>query len=119
MTDYDMNLRYHPGKISVVPDALSRKLMAMFLTQQKELLEEMRLAFEGIMPGSEMQFMTLQLQSSLIGKIKHCQKDDPKLQKFRSKGKSGRWSSLNIHTDRSIRFKNRHCMPKGDVGEVL
>ena len=45
MTDYDIDLQYHPGKINVVPDALSRKpkaSMAMQITQQKELFEEKR-----------------------------------------------------------------------------
>ena len=41
MADYDIDLRYHPGKANVVPDALSRlprDFMALQLTQQKELL---------------------------------------------------------------------------------
>jgi len=25
MADYDIDLQYHPGKVNVVPDALSRK----------------------------------------------------------------------------------------------
>ena len=45
MADYDIDLEYHPGKVNVVPDALSKKpgaCMVMQITQQKELLEEMR-----------------------------------------------------------------------------
>jgi len=45
MVDYDIDLQYHPGKVNVVPDALSRKPetnMVVQLTQQKELLKEMR-----------------------------------------------------------------------------
>jgi len=45
MADYDIDLQYHPGKINVVPDALSRKpetSMTMQITQQKKLFEEMR-----------------------------------------------------------------------------
>ena len=45
MADYDIDLQYNLGKINVVPDALSRKpevSMAMQITQQKELFEEMR-----------------------------------------------------------------------------
>ena len=45
MVDYDIDLQYHPGKVNVVPDALRRKpgaCMVMQITQQKELLEEMR-----------------------------------------------------------------------------
>ena len=43
MTDYDINLQYHPSKVNVVPDALSRELennMLIQLTHQKELLRE-------------------------------------------------------------------------------
>jgi len=45
MADYDIDLQYHLEKINVVPDVLSRKpeaSMAMQITQQKELFEEMR-----------------------------------------------------------------------------
>ena len=45
MTAYDINLQYHPGKANVVADAPSRKSetnMVVQLTQQKELLKEMR-----------------------------------------------------------------------------
>ena len=45
MANYDIDLRYHPGKVNVVPDALSRKpgvCMVMQITQPKELFEEMR-----------------------------------------------------------------------------
>ena len=44
MADYDIDLQYHPGKVNVVPDALSRRPeanMVMLLNQQKELLKEM------------------------------------------------------------------------------
>jgi len=43
MADYDIDLKYHPGKVNVVPDALSRKPennMLIQLTRQKELLRE-------------------------------------------------------------------------------
>ena len=45
MADYDIDLQYYPGKVNVVPDALSRKPetnMVVQLTQQKELLKKMR-----------------------------------------------------------------------------
>jgi len=45
MADYDIDLQYHPGKVNVVPDALSKKpgaCMVMLITQQKGLLEELR-----------------------------------------------------------------------------
>jgi len=45
MADYDIYLQYHPKKVNMVPDALSRKpevCMAMQITQQEELFREMR-----------------------------------------------------------------------------
>ena len=39
MADYDIDLQYHPDKVNIVPDALSRKLknkMLIQLTYQKE-----------------------------------------------------------------------------------
>ena len=42
MAEYDLNLQYHPGGVNVVPDALSRRPVAMILTEQKSLIEEMR-----------------------------------------------------------------------------
>jgi len=45
MTDYDIDLQYHPDKVNIVSDALSKRPeadMVMLLTQQEELLKEMR-----------------------------------------------------------------------------
>ena len=51
MADYDLDLQYHPGKVNVVPDALSRKPSFTMMTQKKEMLEEiLRLDLEIILP---------------------------------------------------------------------
>ena len=45
MANYDIDLQYHHGKINVIHDALSRRPeanMVVLLTQQEELLKEMR-----------------------------------------------------------------------------
>jgi len=73
MAYYDIDLQYHPCKVNVVPDALSRKPktnMVVQLTQQKELLKEMRrLDLMVIGRGSELgQLMAFQIQLTLIEK---------------------------------------------------
>lgn len=53
MADYDIDLQYHPGKANLLPDALSRRLMTMHLTQQKELVENIiSLRLKVIKPGT-------------------------------------------------------------------
>ena len=84
MADYDNDLQYHTGKINVIPDALSRKpeaSMAMQITQQKELFEEMRrmdliVIRRAIASG---QLMAIQIQPTLLEKISEAQCGDHKL----------------------------------------
>ena len=84
MTDYDLDLQYHPEKVNIVPDALNRKPSFMMMTQQKEMQEEiLRLDLEIILPGDIGRLMTLVTQPSLIKKMKEVQMKDPKLQKIR------------------------------------
>jgi len=84
MTEYDLSLQYNPGRVNVVPDALSRRPAAMILTEQKKLIEKMRrLILKVVIPGVVAHCMALQLQSSLIDKIKEAQAGDKRLQKFR------------------------------------
>lgn len=112
MTDLETNLHYHSSKVNINLDALSRRPMTIFHTQQKELFEEIRrLDLEVIFLGPELQLMTLQLQLLLIKRIKEYQKYDPKLQKLRSEDESKCRSDLNIHADGLLQFENRLFMP--------
>ena len=59
MADYNLDLQYHPGKVNVVPAALSRKPFFMLMTQQKEMQGEIiRLDLEIILPGDIGRLMT-------------------------------------------------------------
>ena len=52
LVEYDLNLQYHPGRVNVVPDYLSRGPAIMILTDQKSLIEKMRrLNLEVVIPG--------------------------------------------------------------------
>lgn len=71
IVNYNINLQYHSDKINLVLNVLSRKSKAIFLTQKKESLEEMRRLDLGVsLPRLEVQLLTLQLQSTLHEKIK-------------------------------------------------
>jgi len=74
LKDYDMELKYHPGKANVVADALSNKStgsIACLLTQEKRLLEEPDgLQIEVVLPGNQSYLVTVQTSSPLVDRIK-------------------------------------------------
>ena len=70
IADYDIDLQYHPDKINVVSDALSRKpevFETVQLTQQKELLKEITKLDLVVVQKSRVadQLMKLWIQSTL------------------------------------------------------
>ena len=88
LADYDVDLQYHPGKLNVVPDALSRlpgDYESLQLTQQKELLKEMmrlNLMVVRRISGVPEQFMAFQVRSTLKDRIREAQSSDSRLQQF-------------------------------------
>ena len=75
--DYDMKLHYHPGKANVVADALSQKSYANTIVSgelPKELAEDLHeLCSEIVSRGY---ITALEIQSTLMDKIREAQKDD-------------------------------------------
>uniref|UniRef100_A0A2N9H2J6 Integrase catalytic domain-containing protein n=1 Tax=Fagus sylvatica TaxID=28930 RepID=A0A2N9H2J6_FAGSY len=79
--DYDLTIKYHPGKANVVADALRAQLA------------------------------NLRVQPTLVERIKVAQAGDPHLQKMKLMVESGAPSEFCIHEDGSLRFGNRLCVP--------
>lgn len=81
MKDYDLTLSYHPDKANVAIDALSRKSiasLAYLITHQRWLLEDLvKLSIEFHIRGSGNTLAHLQVQQTLIEKIKATQSNDP------------------------------------------
>jgi len=124
MADYDIDLQYHHGKINIVPYALSRKSeasMAMQITQHKELFKEMRrmdlMVIRRAMSPDKL--MAMQIQPTILEKIREAQGRDPKLQEFREQVKAGLRSGMQIHADGTLRFGNIICVPKGEVWQEV
>ena len=124
MADYDIDLQYHPGKINVALDALSRKSeasMVIQITQQKELFEETRGMELMVIRGAIAlgQLMSMQIQPTLFEKISEAQSGDLKLQEFRELVEAGLRSDMQIHADGTLCFGNKICVPKGEVSQEV
>jgi len=63
--------------------------------------------------------MTLQFQSTLLEKIKEAQSRDPKIQELRNQVEAGLRTDMQIHRDETLHFRNRICVPIGDVRQEV
>src|SRR6187401_593777 len=89
--DYDMKLHYHPGKANVVADALSRKSYVNTLTTgglPQELIDDLRDLRLEIVPRGFVAAM--EIQSTLLGKIREAQKLDKGIAEIKERMNQGK-----------------------------
>ena len=89
--DYDMKLHYHPGKANVVVDALSRKSYVNTLITgglPQELADNLRELIMEIVPRGYV--AALEVQSTLLGKIREAQKTDKEITGINEKTSKGK-----------------------------
>ena len=114
LKDYDCTINYHPGKVNVVVDALSRKStgsLAYMQTIQLPLMVELReLGVELRMHASGALFASFQLRSILVNQILEAQLEDPYLMSMRKKVKEGEHSYFAIRDDGALLIGSRLCV---------
>ena len=84
--DYDMKLHYHPGKANVVADALSRRSYVNTLMtgeSPKELVDDLHELCLEIVPRGYV--AALEIQSTLMDKIREAQKTDKEIASIKEK----------------------------------
>ncbi len=89
--DYDMRLHYHPRKANIVADALSRKSHINTLMTggfPKELVEDLRELCLEIVPRGYV--AALEIQSTLMDKIREAQKTDKEIASIKEKMSKGK-----------------------------
>ncbi|XP_074264450.1 uncharacterized protein LOC141586935 [Silene latifolia] len=116
--DYDMDLLYHEGKANVVADALSRKSIHALISARSRvrMLGELRkMGIYMIRRGETIGDMTV--EPELYEEIRELQKEDARVQKWRSaveQAGTEPYSKFSIHSDGSLRFGQRWCVPANE-----
>jgi hypothetical protein len=110
--DYELEIHYHPGKVNVVANALSRKSQVNMMVAHPmpyELAKEfdrLSLIFLNNMRG-----VTVELEPTLEREIKEAQKNDEKIDEIRQLILEGRGKDFQEDVEGAVWFKDRLCVP--------
>ena len=110
--DYNMRLHYHPGKANIVADALSRKNHVNTLMTgglPRELAEDLReLCLEIVLRGY---VAALEIQSTLMERIREAQKTDKEIEEIKEKMRKGKAKGFREDEHDTLWFEDRVYVP--------
>ncbi|XP_060171505.1 uncharacterized protein LOC132602743 [Lycium barbarum] len=129
LKDYDITIVYHPGKVNVVANALSRKAesmgsLARFPMSERPLAMEVQTLANCLvqldLSHSGQVFACLEARSSLLKEIRTRQFEDPQLCKIHDKVLRGEAKEAVLNSEGFLRMKGRLCVPRvGDFIHVI
>ncbi|KAA3466849.1 DNA/RNA polymerases superfamily protein [Gossypium australe] len=102
--DYEFVIDYHPGKVNVVADALSRKSLFAL----RALNSRMTLSDDGFIQAE------LKARPMFLQEICEPQKDDKELQAKKAHCESSVESDLQINSGGCLMFRNRICVLRNE-----
>jgi hypothetical protein len=119
LKDFDFQLSYHPGKVNVVADALSRKSLHMsaLMVKELELIEQFRdLSLVSELTSDGVRLGMLKLTINILEEIKNGQKEDLELVDQVVLVNQGKGGDFRLGENDVLMFRDRVCVP--DVLEL-
>jgi hypothetical protein len=110
--DYDLGINYHPGKASVVADALSHRSHVSQLVVESmpfELCEEFNKLNLRIVANTEA--MEMEVGSSLLQEIQKGQVEDEKIQEIKCNIKEEKLPGFLEDEEGVLWYNGRICVP--------
>jgi hypothetical protein len=105
--DYDLEIHYHPGKVNLVADALSRKehVPAAIVAQiPDEIVDDFRRLNLGIV--AHIEGVTIEVESTLEQEIRKGQIGDAKIQEIKDLITEGRGPEFTEDEQGTVWFKD-------------
>jgi hypothetical protein len=113
--DYDLEIHYHPGKVNLVADALSRKEnvhSAVVAQLPDEIVEDFRRLNLGIVAHTE--GVIIDVEPTLEQEIHKGQVGGAKIQEIKELITEGRGPEFTEDEQGTVWFKDRICVPEID-----
>jgi hypothetical protein len=110
--DYELEIHYHPGKVNVVADALSRKSQVNMMVAHP-MPYELAKEFDKLSLGflNSMRAVTVELEPTLEREIKEAQKNDEQISEIRQLILEGRGKDFQEDAEGVVWFKDRLWVP--------
>jgi len=115
LKDFDFELLYHPRKLNVVADALSRKTFhaSYMMARELDLVYQFRdMRLQVILEEDVIRCNHLTVSSDFLVLIKERQLSDPKLQKTVELLGTEKAKDFVVGSDGVLRFRGRVCIPE-------
>ena len=112
LSDYDINIQYHPGSVNKIADVLSRKTYDTLVVMRKltgELAKEIKDAEVVIVHGK---ITNLEVPSIILKDIEKAQEEDEYLAKAQKFDKEANKREFTVTSDGIMRFKGRIHVPE-------